>query len=175
MGAGKTTVGRALAQKLEGSFLDHDDFIVQLAQKSIPQIFEQDGESYFRQFEHDCLEFLLTGKSDRFDQSLLPENMPTVIAGGGGVAMRDDNRALIKDNSLCIYLHLDVEHQYERVKDDTNRPMIYVDDIKARLQSLFESRDPQYHSIAAIVVDTNCPIKDVVKRCLQGVNVRCKD
>lgn len=169
MGAGKTTIGRRLAQSINGSFLDHDDYIIEQAHMSIPDIFASKGEPYFRELEHDCLRSLL-------DESFCPEHivrptqLPAVIAGGGGVAGREDSRALIAAHSLCLYLHLDVEHQYERVRHDQNRPMIHVQDIRGRLSELFAQRDPLYRSIALAVIDTDDSIDNIVQRCLQALS-----
>lgn len=165
MGAGKTTIGRLLSATLNGAFIDHDDYIVNKARMSIPDMFSKNGEAYFRQFEHDCLDDLLI-------KQIRPKELdnfegPLVIAGGGGIAQREDNRALIKELSLCIYLHLDVDHQYQRVKNDTNRPMIHVSDIKTRLGELFEVRDPQYREIAFGIVDTNNDQSSIIRSILE--------
>lgn len=188
MGAGKTTVGRALAKALNGTFLDHDDLIVALAGCSIPEIFAQHGEPYFRQLEHDCLAALLAHDTSRFSteqlqaamqqvakqyavqQAAVGSQQPVVIAGGGGIAGREDNRALIKAHSLCLYLHLPVEVQYLRVKDDTNRPMIHVSDIKARLRDLMEQRDPQWREIASAIVETDNSVKAIVAQCVSTLS-----
>lgn len=182
MGAGKTTVGRELAKALGGKFLDHDDLIVKLAKASIPDIFAAHGEPYFRDFEHDSLSSLLTGDTSRFSQDELDDALaalgashdtseasatPLVIAGGGGIAGRADNRALIRDYSTCLYLHLPVEVQYERVKDDKNRPMIHVQDIKARLQELMEKRDPQWREIASAIIETDNTVDAIVAQCVE--------
>ncbi len=170
MGAGKTTIGKALASALGRSFLDHDDLIVNLMHMSIPDIFAQYGEPYFRDLEHDCLSLLLTGDFSRFSREQMyaaigSDKLPAVIAGGGGIAMRADNRALIKEHAQCLYLHIDVEVQYQRVKDDTNRPMIYVDDIKGRLSELFTKRDPQWREIAHAIIEADDSIAHIVQKC----------
>lgn len=171
MGAGKTTVGKALAEALGSRFLDHDDLIVHLAGCSIPEIFKEHGEPYFRQFEHDCLDASLTGTDAVFSAEkkvpLLPLPAHAVVAGGGGIAGRADNRELIRQNSVCIYLHLEVEEQYQRVKDDTNRPMIHVSDIKGRLNELFLQRDPQWREIADLIINTNDTVDNIVARCIK--------
>lgn len=161
MGAGKSTIGRLLAQALQGSFIDHDDYIIEQAHMSIPQIFERYGEPYFRNFEHECLQTLLTQQHH--------SSGPQVIAGGGGIAQRADNRALITEHSICIYLHLDVEGQYQRVKGDSNRPMIQVADIKQRLQELFVVRDPQFRAIANVIIDTNDTPERIVAQALKSL------
>lgn len=172
MGAGKSTLGRQLGHRFEGGFVDLDDYIVKVAGKSIPKIFEEDGEPYFRQLEHDCLEAILTGKSERIAPEFIKDPLPTIIAGGGGVAMREDNRDLIKAHTLCMYLYLDVDKQYARVNGDSNRPMINVDDVRQRLADLFEKRDPQYREIATIVLDSSDTFKGLVHRATVAIKIR---
>ena len=200
MGAGKTTIGKALALRLQGSFADMDDIIVRTAHgMSIPEIFKQHGEPYFRQLEHDCLEQTLksyaplpngalaaspaTAQSEvhaavqREAQATAPRSAHAegnelnlcILAGGGGIAMAEANRALLKEYSICLYLNLPVEQQYERVKGDTNRPMLYAPDVKERLQNLYASRDPQYRDAAATIIDANASISEVVNRCCQAL------
>ena len=103
-------------------------------------------------------------------QAAVGSQQPVVIAGGGGIAGREDNRALIKAHSLCLYLHLPVEVQYLRVKDDTNRPMIHVSDIKARLRDLMEQRDPQWREIASAIVETDNSVKEIVAQCVSTLS-----
>lgn len=169
MGAGKTTVGRALAQDLGVDFLDHDELLVALEGCLIPEIFDKHGEAYFRQLEHDCLSAVIAGDQSRFSaeqlQAALNGKKPLVIAGGGGIAGRADNRALLKDHCCCIYLQLPVVVQYSRVKDDNNRPMIHVSDIHARLQELMEQRDPQWREIASAIIESDAPIEQIVAQC----------
>lgn len=172
MGAGKSTLGRQLGYKFSGGFVDLDDYIVKVAGKSIPKIFEEDGEPYFRQLEHDCLEAILTGKSERIPPEHIRDPLPSIIAGGGGVAMREDNRALIKAHTLCMYLYLDVDKQYARVKGDSNRPMIKVDDVRQRLSDLFATRDPQYREIATIVLDSSESFKGILHRAANAIKIR---
>lgn len=161
MGAGKSTVGKALAQALQGEFFDLDALIVEKAGMSIPDMFKH-GEPYFRDFEHSCLaETLLSSHTG---------NTPVVIAGGGGVAGREDNRQLIKRHSLCVYLKAPVEVQFARVNGDENRPMLKSDDVFARLQQLFEVRDPLFNEVAKFTVDASAPVSEVVSSCLQQIS-----
>lgn len=169
MGAGKTTIGKRLASALHGNFLDHDDYIIEQAKMTIPQIFDTYGEPYFRDLEHRCLQSLLDPNFQAQDM-LKPVPAPNVIAGGGGIAQRADNRALIKEHSLCLYLHLPVGKQYERVKGDTNRPMIQVEDIYARLQALFAVRDIQFREIATCIIDTDDTIDNIVTKTLSALD-----
>lgn len=183
MGAGKSTIGRLLAERLNCAFVDHDDIIMREAQSSIPQIFEKHGEAYFRDLEMRCLQASLmhpqfaTGNDPLLNKfSHLPENPldiehhPIIIAGGGGIAGREDNRLLLKNYSICIYLELPVDVQYERVKGDSNRPMLQVYNNKERLQELMQIRDPLYREVAKVVVNADQKIEEVVSDCLAFVH-----
>lgn len=174
MGAGKTTVGRALALAVSGRFDDMDDLIVaSMNGMSIPDIFKERGEEFFRQQESRCLSQALTpGAGSVAAAPELGKEQVRVIAGGGGIAMAVKNRAMIKAAATCIYLSLPVEKQYERVKDDTNRPMLYAADVMERLTTLFAARDPQYREVADIVVDADAPIDEVVARCCKALKGR---
>lgn len=160
MGAGKSTVGKALAQKLHGDFFDLDELIVNKAGMSIPDMFKR-GETYFRDFEHKCLAECLL-KPFAGDKQV-------IIAGGGGVAGREDNRQLIKRQSLCIYLKAPVEVQYKRVNGDENRPMLKADDVFERLQQLFAIRDPLFNEVSSFTVDASALVEKVVSECVSYI------
>ena len=164
MGAGKTTIGQALAQKLQVSYIDNDDLIITTMRQqypgiTIPEIFARWGESFFREQERACLQSIVT-----------PRPFPyQVIAGGGGIVGPSANRALIKDYTFCLYLDLAVEEQYARVKGDTNRPMLKAPDVMERIKELYAQRDPLYREVATAIIDTNASVTEVVARCLKAL------
>lgn len=160
MGAGKSTIGKALSEKIKSTFVDMDDVIVSTSKCSIPQIFEQHGEAYFRDLEHQCLADTLAKYKDH----------DVVIAGGGGIGQREDNAKLIKENTCCLYLNLPVALQYERVKGDENRPMLKTADVMQRLTDLYQKRHPQFVSMAKACIDASQEIDLVVKECLNHLN-----
>lgn len=162
MGAGKSTIGKALAQSLNGAFFDLDELIIDNAGMSIPDMFKR-GEPYFRDFEHWCLAKCLLQPAALHME--VPVGGYVVIAGGGGVAGREDNRQLIKRYSKCVYLKASVEVQFARVNGDPNRPMLKADDVFARLQQLFYVRDPLFNEVAQIVVNSELPVEQVVADC----------
>lgn len=159
MGAGKSTIGKKLSQKLNAPFIDMDIVIVEQAKTDIPTIFAQYGEAYFRDLEHQCLAQILEEYKDQ----------TVVIAGGGGIAQRKDNAQLIKDNTCCLYLNLPVEIQYQRVKGDPNRPMLKGGDERERLNALYQNRHPQFVAIAKATIDASLSKSKVVANCLEQI------
>lgn len=142
MGAGKTTVGRALAKRFDKQFYDSDHEIESKTGVKIATIFEIEGESKFR--EREC---------EMIDELSLLQNI--VLATGGGAVMNPDNRRCLKERGLVIYLRASVDDLYLRTKLDKNRPLLQTANPKARLQELFEIRDPLYREVADVVIDTS--------------------
>lgn len=141
MGAGKTTMGRLLAEELNRPFMDCDHHIVAQTGADIPWIFDKEGEAGFRERESRALAQLVS----------LPK---IVLATGGGVVGLAKNRKLLAQG-LVIYLNADVETQYARTKKDRNRPLLQHDRPKAVLQKLYNERHPLYLSVADMVVPTS--------------------
>ncbi len=139
MGAGKTAVGRFLAQELGVVFVDSDDEIIKAANMSIAEIFQRDGEAFFRRKETQILERLLDGE-------------PCVLSTGGGAYMTQQNRALIADKGLALWLRADLDLLWERVRHKDTRPLLRVANPKAKLAELLETRTPHYMR-AELVVD----------------------
>ncbi|MQR02681.1 bifunctional shikimate kinase/3-dehydroquinate synthase AroKB [Glaciimonas soli] len=144
MGAGKTTVGRALARKLNKTFIDSDHEIEARTGASIPLIFELEGETSFRQREADVIRDL----SER-------ENL--VLATGGGAILNPQNRALLGARGTVIYLRASVNSILQRTGRDKNRPLLQTENPRRVLEELTRQRDPLYREIADIVVDTGRP------------------
>jgi shikimate kinase / 3-dehydroquinate synthase len=134
MGTGKSTVGQALAQRLNMSFIDADVEIVRREGRSIPDIFEADGEARFREIERALL-LELAGRSD------------CVIATGGGMVVNAENRRILLDNCLCVGLTAPPDVILERVGGEAaaqSRPMLRSDDVRARIAELLITRAPAY-------------------------------
>lgn len=141
MGAGKTTVGRLLARRLGWQFHDSDREIEKRTGASIPLIFDIEGEAGFRDREHDMLAALTAGHG-------------MVLATGGGAILREDNRKLLRENGLVVYLFTSVERQFERTQHDTQRPLLQDGDRRETLQRLMNERDPLYRKTAHLVLET---------------------
>ncbi|TCP61319.1 shikimate kinase [Rhodovulum bhavnagarense] len=131
MGAGKTAVGTALARKLNAPFLDSDEEIVKAANMSIAEIFERDGESFFRQKESQVIARLLQGR-------------PAVLSTGGGAFMSETNRREISRNGVAIWLDADLDLLWARVRHKDSRPLLHTADPYATLRNLYNQRRPFY-------------------------------
>ena len=141
MGAGKTTVGRRLARRLGKSFYDCDEEIERTTGVKIPVIFDIEGETGFRAREARMLAELVV-RSD------------IVLATGGGAVLSADNRKLLAENGLVVYLRALASDLWARTRHDRNRPLLKTDQPLARLEELYAERDPLYRSIADLIVDT---------------------
>lgn len=141
MGAGKTTIGKLLAQELALSFKDVDHLIVEKSGVSIPWIFDVEGEQGFRKREHQVL------------QDVLNEDV-AVIATGGGIVMLPENRELLKRHGNVVFLYAPVELQYQRTAKDKNRPLLQNDNPKQILTDLMKVREPWYREVADLTVET---------------------
>jgi len=141
MGAGKTTVGRLLAHFLEKTFYDSDREIQKRTGVGIPVIFEIEGEEGFRKRETDMLAELAK-----------MENI--VLATGGGAVLSMENRKILKQRGIVIYLRAAVEDLWRRPRQDQNRPLLRTPDPRKKLTELYCQRDPLYRDAAHIVVES---------------------
>jgi shikimate kinase len=162
MGAGKTTIGRQLAKALAVPFYDSDKAIEESTGVDIPTIFEFEGEKGFRDREQKMIQ-------------KLTQMQGIVLASGGGVILREENRKLLKANGYIVYLQCSVDRILERTRRDTQRPLLKTDNPKERLQKLFEDRQSLYLSCADFKIDTGVlKSKTVVSRILEEYRVANK-
>lgn len=143
-GGGKSTVGRQLARRLNVPFVDSDHVIETRIACSIASFFEREGEEPFRRIEAETLEELV-GRSR------------CVISTGGGVVLRESNRALLRSQSVPVYLRATPEELFRRVRHDARRPLLKVADPLSRLRELYTRRDPLYREAAQFVIETGRP------------------
>lgn len=141
MGSGKTTMGRALARHLGKAFVDSDEEIQKRTGVTIPHIFDVEGEAGFRQRETAVI-CELAGR----------ENL--VLATGGGAVLAEQNRAMLKQSGIVVYLKASVHDLWQRTRHDRNRPLLQTDDPRAKLNELFQQRDPLYREVADIVIQS---------------------
>lgn len=131
MGAGKTAVGNALAARLQVPFLDSDQEIVKAANLSIAEIFERDGEVFFRARETEVITRLLSER-------------PGILSTGGGAYLAEQNRAAISKAGVAIWLQADLDLLWARVRHKTSRPLLKTGTPYETLRALHEVREPQY-------------------------------
>ena len=145
-GTGKTSVGKLLAQQWERPFADLDDMIEEAAKMSIREIFEQGGESLFRDWESKCLE------------AVSQRQQRHVISLGGGAILREENRNLINQSGCCIWLTADAETLVGRIsRDETTgerRPALTNLDQISEMRQLLTTRTPLYQTAADHEIDT---------------------
>jgi shikimate kinase len=157
MGAGKTTVGRHLAEILGREFIDSDHEIERKTGASIPWIFEKEGELGFRQREACVL-------------GELTQQKQIVLATGGGAVTQQVNRQFLKQRGIVIYLFAPVEIQLQRTYRDKNRPLLQVENPEQRLHDLLTIRDPLYREVAHFVIDTHSgAAKDLAYQILDEI------
>jgi 3-dehydroquinate synthase len=143
MGAGKTTIGRALAKKLNKRFVDSDHEIEARTGATIPVIFEIEGEENFRRREAEVIREL----------AAQPD---IVLATGGGAVLRAENRENLKGGTV-VYLRASINQILQRTGRDKNRPLLQTADPRRKLEELSRQRDPLYREVADFVVETNRP------------------
>ena len=131
MGSGKTAIGRALAAALDVPFVDSDAAIEEAAAATIAEIFERDGEKFFRRREAEVLRRLLSGP-------------PRIVSTGGGAFLAEANREAIAEMGVAVWLDADLEILWERVRHKDTRPLLRTADPKATLTAIYEERTPIY-------------------------------
>lgn len=140
MGAGKTAVGTALARRLAVPFVDSDEEITRAAQRSIAEIFARDGEPFFRARETEVLARLLRGA-------------PCVLSTGGGAFLADVNRDLVQAQGVSVWLRVDLDLLWQRVRHKTTRPLLRTPNPRATLATLYAARLP-FYELADMAVDS---------------------
>lgn len=144
MGAGKTTVGRALAQRVGLQFVDSDHEIERREGCTVAALFARDGEPGFRDIEQGVIDELTRREG-------------VVLATGGGVVLREPNRRALHDRGTVVYLRASPEELAARTRHDRSRPLLQTADPRARMRELFRQRDPLYRETAHFVIDTGRP------------------
>ena len=159
MGAGKSAIGRALAEVLAVDFVDSDDEIEAAANLKISEIFEKYGEAEFRNKEAQVIARLL-------------DETPKILATGGGAFLTDSTRKLINEQATSVWLNTDLEIAWLRVKDKTHRPLLQTENPKQVLTDMYNARRETYAKAhLQIDITSNCSIdvtRDLVLEALKS-------
>ena len=154
MGTGKSTTGRNLSEKLDYDFYDIDKLIEKEERRKIKDIFEQDGEDYFRQKESKALSETKTLQN-------------VVIATGGGIVEREENRLFLENEDKVIFLDSSPERQYERTKNSKKRPLLNDGDSLKILKKLYEERFNFYEAVSKKKISMdNSNIEEILRKII---------
>jgi shikimate kinase len=156
MGAGKSSIGRKLAQTLEIPFVDADAEIEAAAQMSIPDIFATHGEPYFRAGEARVIARLLDGG-------------PQVLATGGGAFLREDTRRAIRAKGISVWLKADLDVLLRRVRRRSDRPLLKTENPTETLTALIAERYPVYAGADLTVLSRDVPHETIVVEILTAL------
>ena len=151
MGFGKSHIGRLLAKMLGCTFADLDKYIEEKEGRSIPDIFANEGEAYFRTLE------------SRYIKEM-PEN--SVVATGGGAIINPDTAKTAREKGIVVFLDADFSVCYGRIKGDTHRPLV-VNNTKEQLEALFNKRREIYKKNSSVTVNANRKDKDIAGEIIE--------
>lgn len=149
MGTGKSTVGRAVAQRLGFTCIDSDHEIERVEGKPIPAIFADLGEPAFREME----------------QAFIESGHPavrTVVACGGGLVVQPGMLVRMQELGVVVCLHASVETILARTSRQNNRPLLNVENPETRIRKLFTERDPIYRSAGSVILTDGRPLHDII-------------
>lgn len=156
MSSGKTTVGRALAKRLDVSYVDTDELIVKRSQMAISEMFEIYGEEYFRDLEY----------RTALEVGSMP---PCVISTGGGMLTFDRNGKALKESGIIICLIRDFENIYGEISNDSSRPLAYKKS-KDELKKVLDLRMDKYQKYADYIVENNKEPEDCVEKIISIID-----
>jgi shikimate kinase len=163
MGAGKSSIGRRIAARLNLPFVDADvEIEAAHAGLTIPEIFAKYGEPYFRDGEVRVIARLLEGG-------------PSVLATGGGAFMREETRQRIRAKGISMWLRADPDVILRRVKRRSDRPLLQTDDPAAKIQELVDQRYPVYAEADITALSRDVPHERIVEECLQMLGAYLRD
>ena len=158
MGAGKTTIGKHLAQHLKLRFVDSDGEIETRTGADIPWIFDVEGEEGFRDREQLVIDEMTEWEG-------------IVLATGGGVVMRPENRRVLAARGFVVYLYASIDEQVRRTSKDRRRPLLQEGDPEQTLRELMAFRDPLYREIADHIIETDqCSPRTVAQRLVKELS-----
>lgn len=156
MGSGKTSIGVRLSREIDLKFCDTDYVIEKNSKMTISQIFETQGEEYFRDLETETIKGFLSTLKD------------TVLSTGGGLPMRECNQKVLKELGLVVYLKASPSEIYHRLEHDTTRPLLQGDNPKDKIHKLMKIREPLYVQAAHVIIDTDDKTFDMIIEEIQS-------
>lgn len=154
MGCGKSHIGKLLSKLLKMPFVDLDSYIVKKEGISIPKIFEEKGEPYFRQLEADCLKELKEGY---------------IVATGGGTLINEETAKYANEHGKTVFLNASFPVCYGRIKNDANRPLV-VNNTRAQLETIFNTRRKIYAAHSQIAVKAEGTAVSIAEKIIEGIN-----
>lgn len=158
MGCGKSHIGRRLSKRLNMPLVDLDEYIVKKEKRSIPEIFNQSGEPYFRQLEADCLKELEEGY---------------IVATGGGTLINENTAKYANEHGITVFLDAIFPVCYGRIKNDPNRPLV-VNNTKEQLEDIFNTRREIYRIHSAITVKAAGTGSSITQEVIKRVKAHYK-
>jgi shikimate kinase len=160
MGAGKTAVGTALARQLGVEFRDSDEEIVKAANRTIAEIFERDGEPFFRARETEVIGRLL-------------RDTPCILSTGGGAFLSETNRRMIHDVGVSVWLRADLDLLWQRVRHKSTRPLLRTANPRETLRELYDKRQPFYAKAdVAVESEADLSVEDMATRVRKALKTR---
>lgn len=155
MGAGKTTIGKRLSDHLGFTFLDSDEAIEEAQNRKITDIFQVEGEEYFRELETNTLKEYSKKLSN------------CVLSTGGGMPLRVENQQLMQEMGYIVFLRTSIETSLQRLQKDQTRPLLQGDNLEEKIRTMQTIRNPIYSSLAHATIDTNdLSPREIVERIL---------
>ncbi|MSU69721.1 MAG: shikimate kinase [Opitutaceae bacterium] len=162
MGTGKTTIGRAVAQRLGFRLLDSDGEIERQRRKTVAKIFAEEGEAAFRALER---EFVVSGHAATGQ----------VIACGGGLVVQPGMLELLKSKGVVMCLHASLETILRRTSGQLHRPLLNVESPEERLRALYAERDPVYRRAGTVILTDARPLSDIISHVLRAYRREAAD
>ncbi len=159
MGTGKSSVGLELAKRLNFDYSDTDNQIEKETGLTISEIFSKDGEAYFRNLESDLL-------------NDLSKSSDLVLSTGGGIVLSSQNRELLQKKTIPILLQASAEEIFNRVKDDSDRPLLSVADPLEKINQLFKKRTKFYNEFDIKIATDKLTIEEVVNQIIGKIIVK---
>lgn len=152
-GTGKTTLAKTLSRRTGSPYADTDAMVVEREKKSVPDIFRDNGEGYFRGLEKQALQ-----EASRMNGAM--------VSTGGGIVLAEENRKLMRSTGKCVYLRADPQVIYKRTSGDHNRPSLTGSPLLEEILALLRDREPLYAELSDLTLDTGV-LK--IEECIQAL------